>query len=153
MEMFTYFHGMSLKKNSCGCMIFLLPIDKQKNLCRFSRGFYLFIYMYIIYIYIYIALYRVFGIIYSRSLPMFIEIYCVGDNRTVYTSTSPLISEQLGIENVCETLLCWFIVMLWILVCNNMYQYERHFGSCYRYSCFRLCNYLPKLAVGVARTS
>ena len=26
----------------------------------------------------------------------------------------------------------WFIVMIWGLVCNNMYWYERHFGSFYR---------------------
>ena len=28
-------------------------------------------------------------------------------------------------------LLCWFIVMIWDLVCNNVYWYERHFGSFY----------------------
>ena len=31
----------------------------------------------------------------------------------------------------CKTLLCWFIVMIRVLVCNNMYQYEHHFGSFY----------------------
>ena len=54
-----------------------------------------------------------------------IKNYRVGDNRrTVNTSTTPHISDQLGTENVCETLLCWFIVMIRILVCNNMYQYQ-----------------------------
>ena len=60
-----------------------------------------------------------------RNLP-------VGDNRTtVNTSTALHISDQSGTENACKTLLCWFIVMLWVLVCNNMYRYERHFGSIY----------------------
>ena len=31
-----------------------------------------------------------------------------------------------------ETLLCWFIVMTWALVCNIMCRYECHFGSFYR---------------------
>ena len=54
----------------------------------------------------------------------------MGDNkRTVNTSTTPHISNQLGTENVCETLLCWFIIMIWALVCDNMYRYGRHFGS------------------------
>ena len=54
-----------------------------------------------------------------------VKIYRVGDNkRTVNTSTTPHISDQLGTENVCKTLLCWFIIMIWILVCNNMYQYQ-----------------------------
>ena len=63
---------------------------------------------------------------------MYIEIYRVGDDRrTVNTSTTPHISEQSGTENACKTLLCWFIVMICVLVCNNMYQYERHFGTFY----------------------
>ena len=61
--------------------------------------------------------------------------YGVGDDRrTVTTSTTPHISDQLGTENACETLLCWFIVMIWALVCNDMYRYWCHFGSLYRYS-------------------
>ena len=77
----------------------VLPTDIKKHLCRLSRGSF-------IYICIYILLYRVLGIMYSRSLLLYIEIYRVGDNgRTVNTSTSPHISEQLGTENVCETLL------------------------------------------------
>ena len=64
--------------------------------------------------------------------PRSIGIYRVGDNRrTVNTSTTPHISDQLGTENACETLLCWFIVMIWALVCDNMYWYGRHFGSFY----------------------
>ena len=49
-------------------------------------------------IYIYIKNYTsVLGIIFSQSLPLYIEIYRVGDNRrTVNTSTSPHISGQLG---------------------------------------------------------
>ena len=38
-----------------------------------------------------------------------------------------------GQKNSCtKILLCWFIVMIWVLVCNNMYQYECHFGFFYR---------------------
>ena len=59
------------------------------------------------YIYAYIAIYRVFGIIFSRPLrsrwkQWYIEIYQVGDNwRTVNPSTSPHISGQLGTNNPC----------------------------------------------------
>ena len=62
----------------------------------------------------------------------FIGIYRVGDNRrTVNTSTTPHICHQLGTENVCKTLLCQFIVMIWVPVCNNMYRYQHHFGLFY----------------------
>ena len=61
----------------------------------------------------------------DRNLP-------VGDNRgTVKTSTTPHISDQLGTESACKTLLCWVIVMIRVLVCNNMYRYKHHFGSFY----------------------
>ena len=61
-----------------------------------------------------------------------VKIYRVGDNkRTVNTSTTPHISDQLGTENACKTLLCWFIIMIRILVCNNMYQYQHRFWSFY----------------------
>ena len=64
---------------------------------------------------------------------MFIEIYRVGDNRrTVNTSATPHICDQLGTENTCKTLFCLFIVMIWVLVCNNMYRYQHHFGLLYR---------------------
>ena len=70
----------------------------------------------------------------SRCLSKwFIEIYRVGDNRrTVNTSTTPHICDQLGTESACKTLLCQFIVMIWVLVCNNMYRYQHHFGLFYR---------------------
>ena len=45
---------------------------------------------------------------------------------------TPHISNQLGTENACETLLCLFIIMIWALVWDNMYRYGRHFGSSYR---------------------
>ena len=74
-------------------------------------------------------------IIFSRSVLWNIVIHRVGDNgRTVNTSTRPHISGQLGTENACLTLLCWFIVMIWVLVCKNMYRCERyltHFESFY----------------------
>ena len=55
---------------------------------------------------IYKAIYRVFGIIFSRSLSQKAVVYRnldrVGDNRrTVNTSTSPHISGQLGTNNPC----------------------------------------------------
>ena len=86
--------------------------------------------------------------------PVFIEIYRVGDNRrTANSSTSLHISDQLGTENVWETLLCWLIVVLWVR--KNMYRRERHFGSFHRYSSLLMFpiaqSNLPKLAVGAAQ--
>ena len=80
---------------------------------------------------------------YRTGLHLFIEIYRVGDDRKPVNSSSPHISDQLGTENVWETLLCWFIVVLRVLLCKNMYQHERHFGSSTgtrHCSCFRLRN-------------
>ena len=98
-------------------------------------------------IYIYISSYwHIFAI-----PPVFIEIYRVGDNRrTVNSSTSLHISDQLGTENVWETLLCWLIVVLWVR--KKMYRRERHFGSFHRYSSLLMFpiaqSNLPKLAAG-----
>ena len=84
----------------------------------------------IIYIYIYMSSYwhnilTISPRCVNRNLPG-------GDNKiTVNTSTTPHISDQLGTENACETLLYWFIVMIWAPVCENMYRYGRHFGSFY----------------------
>ena len=116
MEMLTYFHGMSLKKN-------------------YREGYI---------IYLYIALYRVLGIIYTRPLPLYIEIYREGYNKLSIRRRVRSFMNRWG-QKTCETLLCWFILMLWVLVCINMYRYERHFGYFYRYSCFRLRNHLPCL--------
>ena len=78
------------------------------------------------YIYIYIIY---MSSSWHRILMTSLEIYMVGDNRrTVKTSTTPHISGQLGTKKSCKILLCWFIVMIWVLVCHNMYRYERHFG-------------------------
>ena len=70
----------------------------------------------------------------SRCLSKwFIKIYRVGDNkRTVSTSKTAHICDQFGTENACKTLLCPFIVMIWVLVSNNMYRYQHHFGLFYR---------------------
>ena len=92
----------------------VLPIDKE-NPYRLSRGWYIYILSSFLHHTAYI----------DRNLP-------VGDNRgTVNTSPTLHISDQLGTENACKTLLCWVIVMIRALVCNNMYQYEHHFGSFY----------------------
>ena len=80
-------------------------------------------------------IYRVLGIIYSiysRSLPCS-AVQCLSKStRWVNSPTSLHISDQLGTENVWETLLCWLIVVLWVR--KNMYRRERHFGSFHRYS-------------------
>ena len=55
----------------------------------------------LIYSDIYRYTYRVLGIIFLQSLPLYIEIYLVGDNRIVNTSRSLHISDQLGTEDVC----------------------------------------------------
>ena len=82
---------------------------------------------YRIYIYIYVEFLA------SHFKGWSLEIYRVGNNRrTVNTSTTPHISGQLGTKKSCKILLCWFIVMIWVLVCHNMYRYERHFGFFYR---------------------
>ena len=117
-----------------------------------SRGLYIHIY-----IYISSAWHHIFAIIPPPPPPIFIEIYRVGNNRrTVNTSKILHISDQLGTENVWETL-CWFSVMLRVLVCKNMNRYERHFGSFHRYSSLLMFpiaqSNLPKLAVGAAKTS
>ena len=114
----------------------MLPIDIE-NLCRLSRG----CYTYIIYIY------RVLGSIYSQTLPLlFIEIYRVGDNRrTVNTSTSPHISDQVGDRKrarngYVDLSLCyefWFA--------KNMYRFDMNVildlsTGTHHCPCFRLRN-------------
>ena len=139
---------MSLNKN-CGCMILCFAYPYRK--C-----------MSIIDIYIYISsswhhIFHIFAIppVFSCSEQLvFIEIYRVGDNRrTVNSSTSLHISDQLGTENVWETLLCWLIVVLWVH--KNMYRRERHFLSFHRYSSLLMFpiaqSNLLKLAVGAAQ--
>ena len=60
-------------------------------------------------------------ITYIIELSKEIEIYRVGDNRgTVNTLTSPHISDQLGTEYACLTLLCWFIVIWYAIICIDM---------------------------------
>ena len=118
---------------------FLVSPIHIENLCRLSRGLY-------IYIYISSSWHHIFAI----------EIYRVGDNRRpVNSSTSLYISDQLGTENVWETLLCWLIVVLWVR--KNMYRRERHFGSFHRYSSLLMFptaqSNLPKLAVGMVRAA
>ena len=42
-----------------------------------------------------------------------------------------MISDQSGTENACKTQLGRFIIMIWVVACNNMSRYEQHFGSFY----------------------
>ena len=37
-----------------------------------------------------------------------------------------------GQRKSCKILLWWFIIMIWFLVCHNMYRFERQFGFFYR---------------------
>ena len=37
-----------------------------------------------------------------------------------------------GQRKSCKILLWWFIIMIWVLVCHNMYRFERQFGFFYR---------------------
>ena len=46
------------------------------------------------------------------------------NRRTVNASTTPHICHQLGTKHARETLLCWFIVMIWVLVWDDIYRYE-----------------------------
>ena len=90
-----------------------------------------YIYIYI-YIWIYICVWVCVEYLASHFCAISPEIYRVGDNRrTVNTSTTPYISDQSGTENACKTQLGRFIVMIWVLACNNMYRYERHLGYFY----------------------
>ena len=117
----TYFSSCSRQVNVATCFL-VLPIDKE-NPYDYWEGDYI----YNIYIYEYVK----FSASHFSDL-VAVKIYRVGDNRrTVNTSTTPHISDQLGTENACKTLLCWFIVMIRILVCNNMYQYQHCFWSFY----------------------
>ena len=124
MEISTYFSSYSRQVNVATCTCFLvLPIDKE-NPYDYWEGDYI----YIIYIYTNMSSSRLRILAISPA----VKIYRVGDNRRTYnTSKTPHISDQLGTENACKTLLCWFIVMIRILVCNNMYQLQHRFRSFY----------------------
>ena len=114
-----YFCSMLLKTSSCSSMIF--SASYIENPYRLWRGWYLYVYVYTPSSWHHILM---------ISAAVHIEIYRVGDNRgTVNTLKTQHISDQLGTKkNVCKILLRWFIIMIWFLVCNNMYRYERHFG-------------------------
>ena len=122
MEISTYFSRYSRQVNIATCFL-VLRIDKE-NSYDYWEGDY--IYIYNVYTNMSSSRHHILAI--SPA----VKHYRVGDNRrTVNTSTTPHISDQLGIENACKTLLCWFIVMIRILVCNNIYQYQHYFWSFY----------------------
>ena len=121
----------------------VLPINIE-NLCGLSRGWY---------IYISSSWHHIFAIppAVQRNLPgarwaIIKELSICRRVRTFLISWG---------QKTCEKWLCWFIVVLWVLVCKNMYRYERHFGSFHRYSPLLMFpiaqSNLPKLAVGAAQ--
>ena len=114
-------------------MIFSVAYRYRKSISIIESVIYIYISIYI-YIERYVEFMASQFSDISRCLSKwFIEIYRVGDNiRTVNTSSTPHIRDQLGTENACKTLLCQFIVMILFLVCNNMYRYRHHFGLFYR---------------------
>ena len=115
--MLTTFRSMSLKTSWCSCMIF--SVAYIENPYRLSKGWYLYVYEYMSSSWHHIS---------AISPAVHIKIYRVGDNRgTVNTSTTRHISDQLGTKHACKILLRWFLVM-WVLVSNNMYRYQSHFG-------------------------
>ena len=94
-----------------------------ENTHRLSRGSQIYMYIYV----------QFLASHFNDLSPLYIKMHRVGNNRrTVNTSMTLHISDQLGTKNVCKTLLCWFIIMIRVLVCNNMYRYECHFGSFYQ---------------------
>ena len=120
MEISTYFSSYSRQVNVATCFL-VLPIDKENPYAYWEGD-----YTYNIYTNMSSSRHHILAI--SPA----VKIYRVGDNRrTVNTSTTPHIADQLGTENACKTLLWWFIVMIRILVCNNMYQYQHRFWSFY----------------------
>ena len=94
------------------CSSVVLPVDMYIK--SISRGLYQYILSY---------WHHTFS-----DLPL--EIHRVADDRrTVNTST--VHTFQLGAENAWQILLCWFIVMIWDPVWNNVHWNECHFGSIY----------------------
>ena len=89
--------------------ILVLPIDIA-NPYRLSRVWYIYIYIYIYrerQIFFWHHILAISPAVCRNGSQMFIEIYRVGDNRrTVNTSTTPHIWDQLGTENACKTLFC-----------------------------------------------
>ena len=122
MEISTYFSSYSRQVNVATCFL-VLPIEKE-NPYDYWEGEYIWIYN--------INTNMSSSWHHILAISPAVKIYRVGDNRrTVNTLTTQHISDQLGTENACKTLLCWFIVMIRILVCNNMYQYQHRFWSFY----------------------
>ena len=135
-------------------MIFSVAYQYRKSMSIIERVLYI-----LYFIYIYILVHRVLGIMIYSWLP---AVY-----RNLGKFTGWAIIEELSIrrrvrlfliswgQKTCEKQLCWFIVVLWVLVCKNMYRYERHFGSFHRYSSLLVFpiaqSNLPKLAVGAAQ--
>ena len=98
MEMLTYFHSMSLNED-CGCMIFSVAYQYRKFMSIIER----------VIIYIYIEFFASYFCDPSHCLAKFTGCQ-VGDNRrTVNTSRSPHISDQLGTENLRETVMLIYL--------------------------------------------
>ena len=111
----------------------------------------------VLYIYMYIYIYIEFLAAYIRDpsrccLSKFIAWAIIEELSIRRRVQAFLISWG---QKTCEKQLFWFIVVLWVLVCKNMYRYERHFGSFHRYSSLPMFpiaqSNLLKLAVGAAQ--
>ena len=93
-----------------------------------SRGWYLYVYIYINKVYV------------EFLASHFRDLSCCISKFTGWAIIEELsicrwprtFRISWGQKNACKILLCWFIVMVWVMGCNDMYRYERHFGFFYR---------------------
>ena len=116
----------------------MLPINIE-NLCRLTIGWYMYIYNYIKFLASYFR-------DPSRCLAKFTGCQ-VGDNRrTVNTSTSPRISDQLGTENVRQTVMLIYRSAMssckWVFakICIDMNVILDRSTGTLHCSCFQLRN-------------
>ena len=117
--MLTYFRNMSLKTSSCSCMIFSVAYRYWKSISIIERAISICIYI-------------------EFLVSHFSDLSCCVSKFTGWAMIEELSIRRRprtsliswGQKNACKILLCWLIV-IWVLVCKNMYQYERHFGFFY----------------------
>ena len=101
---------MSLKTSWCSYMIFSAAYRYRKSISIIERVVY-------IYIYIHVEFLASHCSDLSRCISKFTGWVII--EPSIHRPTSHIF-DQLGTENTCKTLLCWFIVMIWVLGYNNM---------------------------------